>query len=127
MSRQLLVTDAEFPVKERELELAMEVDEDATYYLRPLTAETARAIFKKHARKVPNPRTHQTDEVVDRVAAQVDLYDYCLVRWEGVLDKGKPAPCDLAHKLQLPMALQAALLERAQIGQVTAAERAASF
>lgn len=126
MARQLLQEDAEFTVAETDLELDIPVDPEATYTLRPITTEYARSVYKQHTIKVPNRRTHQMDDQVNQVAVSNALLDYCIVRWSGVLEQGADAPCDLAHKLKLPTVVQAALVERAQIGG-TAERRAASF
>jgi hypothetical protein len=126
MARALL-TDTAFPVHETELDLAMPADPDAVYWLRAITSEVAREHFEKFTKRVPNPRTHQREPVTDRPALQDALLDYCLVRWEGISNGSAAAPCDLEHKRKLPILLQAALVERAQIGQVTPEQQAASF
>lgn len=123
MARTLL-TDDSFPVRESELALEMPLDPDAVYHLRALTTDVARQIAKAHTKRVPNPRTHQMEDVRDANALNDALFDYCLVRWEGMA--GAPE-CVLENKKKLPMAIQAALLERAQIGQVTPEAKAASF
>jgi hypothetical protein len=126
MARQLLQENAEFDVAETELELDIPVDPEASYTLRPITTEYARSVYKQHTTKVPNRRTHQMDDQVNQVAVSNALLDYCIVRWAGVFENGAAAPCDLVHKLRLPTVVQAALVERAQIGG-TAERRAASF
>lgn len=124
MARALLREDDIFPVKETDLDLSIPADPDAVYYLRPITAEVARAITRKHTKPVPNRRTHQREDVTDRPAVNDDLIDHAIARWEGVSDKGELAPCDLAHKLLLPVDVQSALLERAQVG---GADKTATF
>ncbi len=123
MARTLL-TDDTFPVRETELALEMPLDPDAVYYLRALTTDLTRQIAKAHTKRIPNPRTHQMEDVRDDHALNDALFDYCLVRWEGMA--GSP-DCVLENKKKLPMEIQAALLRRAQIGQVTPQAKAASF
>lgn len=124
MARQLLREDAVFPVRETDLELAIPPDPEAVYWLRPITTDVARSITRKHTQKVPNRRTHQREEETNRIAVNDDLLDHAIARWEGVFDNGQPAACDLVHKLLLPVDVQSALLERAQVG---GGEKTASF
>lgn len=124
MARQLLREDAVFAVRETELELAIPPDPDAVYYLRPITTDVARSLTRKHTQKLPDRRTHQRYEETDRVAVNDGLLDHAIAKWEGVWDNGQPAPCDLAHKLLLPVDVQSALLERAQVG---GGDKTASF
>lgn len=126
MARQLL-NDAAFPVKERDLELGIPIDEDASYWLRPLTVEKLREFTKANTRQVPNKRTHQKDDIVDQIAASNEALDYVIERWEGVKLDGAAAPCTLEYKLRLPMEVQMALVQAAQIGQVTPEAKAESF
>lgn len=125
--RALLHEDDVFPVMEADLELAIPIDPDAVYYLRSLTVEFVRSVVKRHTRQVPNKRTHQREDVLDGTAVQNDLLDYCVTKWDGVTNNGVMAPCDLTHKLLLPGPVQAALVERAQTGEVTPEAQAASF
>lgn len=127
MARRLLNADEVFPVRESDLELAMPLDKQTVYYLRPITVEQVREIQRRNTRQVPNRRTHRKDDVVDDEAAANEVLDVCIVRWEGVTDNGQPATCDLAHKLLLPSEIQVALVQLAQIGQVSPEAQAASF
>ena len=127
MARQLLAEGATFDVRERDLRLEIDIDEEAVYTLRPLTTEFARATYKKHTVKVPNRRTHQMEDSVYQVGVSNDMLDAAIVGWSGVQNGGTPAPCDLPHKLLLPTVVQAALIERAQVGGGTPAQQAASF
>ena len=126
MARSLLHHDAVFPVTEQELELSIPVDKDAVYHLRVITTETGREILKRHTYKKPNKHTHKMDDITDNEAASNDMLDYCIVRWDGVKNGADPAPCDLAHKLLLPVEVQVALVQIAQVGP-TQAEQVASF
>ena len=126
MARQLLKEGATFEVVESELSLEIQPDPDAVYTLQPITTEFARATYKRFTTKRPNPRTHQMDDVVDQVAVSNAFLDHAIVSWVGVVDDGKPATCDLSHKLTLPTVVQAALIERAQVGG-SAERKAASF
>ncbi len=123
MARTLL-NDQIFPVRESELELTIPADPDAVYHIRAITVDVVREVSKRHTRQVPNKVTHQREEVTDKAAVYDELLDYCLTAWEGMT--GNP-PCDQSNKRLLPPAVQAALVERAQIGQVTPEAKAASF
>lgn len=127
MARSLLVPDEEFPVRETDLTLDLTADPEAVYWLRPITVAKARELNDANTPMQFDKRTHQKVEVRDRDtrdAVNNAHLDYAIARWEGVMDKGQPAPCDLAHKLLLPLAVQVALVERAQVGQD---HKAASF
>lgn len=127
MARKLLQEDAPFPVKETDLDLNIAPDPDAVYWLRPVTREKARELRKRHTSQVPNRRTHQMDAVVNDDGIDDALLDYIIDRWEGVTNgNGGPAPCDLAHKMKLPMQVQGALLARAVEGGEPA-DQTASF
>lgn len=126
MARQLLQEDAEFDVKETELALEIELDPEAIYTLRPITTEYARGVYKRFTTQKPNRRTHQMEDVVDTVQISNHFLDYCLVSWAGVALNGSVAPCTLEHKLKLPTVVQAALVERAQVGG-SPEKKAASF
>lgn len=120
MARHLLQEENVFPVRESELELSIEPDPDAVYYLRPLTRDATREIAKKHTRQVVNRRTHMKDDVTDSEAVGDEVLDRTIVKWEGVTNgDGKPAPCDLAHKMKLPVVVQMALIDRASVGEDT--------
>lgn len=127
MARSLLQLDAVFTIRETDLPLALEKDPDVVYHLRPITLEKGRAISQSHTSAEFNRNTHRKEFRTDEGALFAALLDYCLVKWEGVKNGADPAPCDLPHKLLLPAEVQAALVTRAQEGQVTAAEREASF
>ena len=124
MARNLLTPDEVFQVRETDLDLDITPDPEAVYWLRPITTDVARRFTKKHTQKVPNRRTHQRDEETNKIAVNDDLLDHAIARWEGVSDNGQPAPCDLAHKLMLPVDVQRAILELAQVG---GGDKSASF
>ena len=127
MARQLLQADRIERVTEKDLELSITPDPEAVYFLRSLGKDKVREIIASHKRKVPNKFTHQMVTETDEEAASDDLLDYAIERWEGVTENGEPSPCDREHKLRLPAEVQACIVQRAQIGQVTAAQQAASF
>ncbi len=122
MARPLLESDT-FIVREADLALDIPPDPDATYTLRPLTTLAARDIGKKHTRHEFNRETHRREAIVDNAALNDAIIDYVIVDWTGV---GPDAPCTLDNKLKLPVALQKALLDQAQIGD-SSEVRAASF
>jgi hypothetical protein len=123
MARTLL-TDDVFPVRETELNLSITPDVDAVYYIRSITVPKGRELSKKCTTKERDPQSHRLYDAVDSQRLQNEMLDYCLVRWEGIT--GNPE-CTLENKLVLPPAVIAAIVDRAQIGQVTAEEKAASF
>lgn len=127
MARSLLNDGEVFPVREADLELTITADKDAVYYLSPITVEKYRSIAKSHTRQVINKRLHRKEDEIDREGLQSALLDAAIVKWEGVFDHGKSAPCDLAHKLRLPAEVQASLIDMAQSGQQTPEARADSF
>jgi len=120
MPRQLLDESDVFEVKETDLDAAVPLDADTRYYLRALSVEQARKIFNAHTR-----RTRRDGERRDDMKIHDASLDYVLVRW-NVTDNGQPAPCDLAHKKRLPAPIQAALIDRAQMGAGEAADEEAS-
>ncbi len=89
-------------------------DPECSYKIRPISVETHRSIVKQHTSKVPNRRTHRADEIVDFEAVSDATFDFALVDWKGIEDKGKPVPCDgLATKKRLPGPLITAIGEYA--------------
>jgi hypothetical protein len=116
MARHLL-QDEPFPVRETDLALGIPADPDAVYWLRPMTRDASREMRKRNTKQVPNRRTHQLESKVSDEQLDDDILDYIIVKWEGVTNgNGGPAPCDLAHKVKLPLEVQGALLARAVEG-----------
>jgi hypothetical protein len=103
-------------------DLVPDGDKATTYTLRPLTREVRRKIIKARTSKRPNPRTHQMEDVVDWQDISMDLLDYALVAWDGILWNGGPAPCEREYKSKLDEMRLTALLERAGLSKVVAAE-----
>lgn len=105
-------------------------DTDTSYTLRPLTHDVYKRVGKQHTRTAPNRQTRQMESRIDdQVAVMEDLIDYALVGWTGVLWNGEPAPCEREIKLRLDGVRRTALLERAGMNQIVAAEadRQSSF
>lgn len=127
MARALLQDGQVVRVTETELDLSIPADPDAVYYLRPLTVQRVRALVEQHTTYEFDKRTRKRVGVPHEEGINDALLDYAIERWEGVANGATPAPCDLAHKLQLPIEVQRALIERAQIGQGSAEVRAQSF
>jgi len=127
MARKLLRDTEPFAVKETELAMGIEADPDATYHLRPLTVEKVREVVHAHTKQEFDPRTHRKVDVVKEVAVNDALLDYAIESWSGVSNGTAQAPCDLAHKLKLPIEVQRALLARAQVGDLAAEVREQSF
>lgn len=114
MARSLL-GETPFEVAETALTLDIPADPDARYMIRPLTTLVAREIGKKHTRHEFNRQTHRREEVVDHASLNDAIMDYVIADWVGVGVDGA-APCTLENKLKLPVAVQKALLEEAQVG-----------
>lgn len=125
MARQLL-NDATFEVRETDLDLEIVPDADAVYVLRALTVPKARELGKRHTRQEFDRSQHKKVDVVDHEAINDAIIDHIIADWRGVGSDGL-APCTLENKLKLPVPVQRALLERAQVGQGSAEVRAASF
>ncbi len=97
-----------------EKDLIADGDPEVSYQIRPVGVETHRAFVKQFTSKVPNRRTHRTDDIVDFEAVSDAVYDYALIGWKGIEDGGKPAPCEgLAAKKRLPGVLISAIGEYA--------------
>lgn len=127
MARKLLQETQLLIVRETELQLSFKPDDEAVYHLRPLTSSKAREISQAHTSQVFNRRTHKAEDVPDVKAINEAMLDYVIAKWEGVTNgTGASAPCDGEHKLKLPIDLQVALIDRAQMGD-DAAQRDASF
>lgn len=114
-------------VKETDLDLSIAADPEASYTLRPLTVSKVREIAASFTRQEFDKRMHRKVSVSDDVAINDALLDYAIENWAGVSNGANPAPCDLAHKLQLPVEVQRAIIERAQVGESSAEVRAQSF
>jgi hypothetical protein len=124
MARSLL-DEQTFVVKESELPLDIPADPDAVYTVRPLTVTAARALAKQHTRQEFDRSQHRRIDVVDQTGLNDAIIDYVIVAWEGVGSDGK-ALCTLENKLRLPVSVQRALLDQAQVGD-SAEVRAQSF
>jgi hypothetical protein len=97
-----------------EKDLIADGDPDVSYQIRPISVETHRSLVKQFTSKVPNRRTHRTDDVVDFEAVSDAVYDFALTAWKGIEADGKPVPCDsLATKKKLPGMLISAIGEYA--------------
>jgi hypothetical protein len=97
-----------------EKELIADGDPDVSYQIRPVGVETHRGFVKQFTSKVPNRRTHRTDDIVDFEAVSDAVYDFALTGWRGIEDNGKAIPCDsLAVKKRLPGMLISAIGEYA--------------
>jgi hypothetical protein len=118
MALKLLSDDQEIRVLDSEL-----VDDgDATvvYTVRKITPEKQRELFKKHTRQ----GTHRRQESVNYQALQDDQVDYVLAAWEGVNDGTQPAACNRVNKLRLDVVRKVALIDRAGMAEIVAAEDA---
>lgn len=122
MARTLL-EEQTFEVRETDLDgLEITPDPDAVYVLRPLSAGAARRIGKLHTRQEFDRTQHRKIDIVNTETLNDAIIDYVIVDWRGVL-----GACTPENKLKLPVPVQKALLERAQVGDTSAEVRAASF
>lgn len=98
-------------------------DTDTTYTIRLITREARREIVRKHT---PARFNNGRRDEMNSEAISEDLVDYVLVAWTGILFDGQPADCSRTNKLLLDQLRLSALLERAGLSQVIAAEVAQS-
>lgn len=101
-------------------------DQDTSYTIRKLTPEKQREIVKRNTRPGNYRRTGDT---INWNAVQDDQLDYVLLAWSGVKDGERDAECSRANKLMLDGVRKLALIDRAGMAEVIAAEEArdASF
>lgn len=116
-------------VKDSQLPGVTDGDPDTSYTLRPISVEDHRRLQKEYTKDVINRRTHQREPQIDFEALNDAVLDFVLRDWVGILDKGQPAPCTLAHKLRLDGVRRVALSAVAGMNQVERAPevRAQSF
>ena len=71
--------------------------EGVKFEVKPLTARTVDRVRRKHT-KVRIERGERIEDV-DWIATNVELFEMCVVNWEGVLDtKGNPRECTPQNK-----------------------------
>lgn len=118
MAVRLLNEDDEITVTDAEI--VEDGDKETTYTLRKITPETQRKIRKANTRAA----NHRRAESVNWEAITDDQLDFALKAWTGVVDEGKPVPCERDYKLRLDPVRKGALLERAGLSDIVAAEEA---
>lgn len=122
MPRDIGSVDTEmFQVREADLDLVGDVDEEAVYTLRPLSLKQVTEFQKRHTKR------KGVRETTDTWAAHADTLDYILVEWEGWLLNGEPCPCTREYKLKLPAPIQNELISRALNYYGPEVDRAAAF
>lgn len=95
-------------------------DKDTTYTIRKITQARQREFRKRNTR----PGNYRRDEAINHDGLQDDQIDYALVAWSGVVANGQPVPCERSYKLRLDIVRKVAILDRACIADVVAAEEA---
>ena len=90
----------ELGASQQPIECVWPSDSDIKFMLRPAVMQQIEKIQKKHSKFKWRKGMKVID--IDDKAAQDDLFDYCIVSWEGfVQSDGSPTPCDRDHKLEL--------------------------
>ncbi len=118
MAVRLLNEDDEITVTDAEI--AEDGDKDTTYTLRKITPETQRKIRRANTRA----GNHRRAESVNWDGVQDDQIDHALKSWTGIVDGGKPVPCERHYKLRLDPIRKAALLDKAGLSDLVDAEEA---
>lgn len=111
-------------------ELVADGDKNTSYKYRHLTLPKNREIVKRNTKK----RRRENEDPVDWAAVSDDQLDFVLISWDGVEVNGKAVAIndvigDTAAKYLLDGVRRQALLERAGINEVQAAQerRSESF
>ena|SRR3990167_9455954 len=118
MSLHLMDADDQITVRDDQLGIP-DGDNGTVYTLRPITREVYKQTIKRHTTRVPNRRTHNSEDQTDWTLVTEDLIDYALTAWTGVLFHGAEAACDRDMKLRLDPTRTAALLNQAGMSQVS--------
>lgn len=113
-------------------EQIVDADPEVVYTIRPLRPVDIQRLKAPYVAKRFDPRTHaQVEKELTPEQAEsfaLDMVDYVLVAWAGVLDGDIPAECNRDNKALLDPRRRAALIKVATLNQITRAEdRAASF
>lgn len=113
-------------------EQIVDVDPEVTYTLRTLRAADVQRLRQPYLTYVFDPKSHKRvegDMAPDAAEAlALDLIDFVLIAWAGVVDGAEAAPCTRENKALLDPRRRAALVRVATTNTVTRAEdRAASF
>lgn len=119
MAVRLLNDDDTIVVRDTDI-VGEDGDKQTTYTVRKLTPEKQRDIRRKHTRAAKFNR----QESINWDAVADDQLDYLLVSWTGIEDRGKAVPCEREYKLRLDSVRKAALLDKAGLSDVVAAEDA---
>lgn len=83
----------------------------AVITIRPLTTEKRRVVYKRHTKRVPNPKTGAMVEESDGLAAADELIQWTILNWRGLYSKdGQELPCTPQTKLKLSIERRADIL-----------------
>lgn len=113
-------------------EQIIDVDPEVTYTVRPLRAADVQRLKQPYLTYRFDAASHkrvEADLTPDQAELlSMDLLDFVLQDWTGVLDGDAAAPCSREYKAMLDPRRRAALVRVATVNQVSRAEdRAASF
>ena len=125
MAVEVRKADDTLTVLDSELDGVTNGDPETTYTLRTLTTDKVRALRKPYQRERMNPRTHQREELPltddDTAAYALDLLDYAIVGWSGILYQGQPLECVRQHKDLLDSSRKSGVLAAAGLNRSTPA------
>ncbi len=119
MALQLLRDGDEIEVSDVDL-VGDDGDKDVSYRIRKMTPEKQRDLIKRNTRA----GNHRRPEYINWPAVQDDQIDYLLVSWKGVKDGSSLAECSRENKLLLDGVRKTALIDRAGMSELVAAEEA---
>lgn len=123
MALEVRKANDQFSVADSDLDKVDDGDPETVYTLRALTSAIVREIRKPYMKQVFNRRTHRLEDVplteVEEIAYGLDLLDYALVDWTGVVYQGQPIPCTREHKALLDPRRRSSLVGLAALNQAT--------
>jgi hypothetical protein len=119
-----------FTVRESDVPGVDNGDPDVTYTLRLVTRTAAKAIGQRRTEKKLDPQSRRFVDVVNTEDIDLDLIDYAIVDWAGIVSDGIVVPCDAESKrafAEQNLGISRALVSLACETPRAEEERAASF